>query len=144
HKFQNRTRHSDYAVLYRGNHQARILEQYLRNERIPYRLSGGQSFFDRAEIKDLISYLRLIANPDDDPAFIRAVTTPRRGIGAQTLETLGAYAGERHVSMFEAVFETPLISRVKAQPLEGLITFCNFINRMTYRAEREPAGEVLK
>lgn len=144
HKFQNRTRYADYAILYRGNHQARIFEQYLRNEKIPYRLSGGQSFFERAEIKDLISYLRLIANPDDDPAFIRAVTTPRRGIGAQSLEALGTYAGERHVSMFEAVFETPLISRIKAQPLEALTVFCNFINRMAYRAEREAAGEVLK
>jgi ATP-dependent DNA helicase Rep len=143
HKFQHRTKFSDYAILYRGNHQARVFEQYLRNERIPYRLSGGQSFFDRAEIKDLTSYLRLIANADDDPAFIRAVTTPRRGIGAQTLETLGAYAGERHVSMFAAVFETPLATRLKSQQLTALTTFCNFVNRIAYRAEGETAGVVL-
>src|SRR5690606_14644741 len=79
HKFERRARFSDYAILYRGNHQARVIEQALRRERIPYTISGGQSFFDRAEIKDIIAYLRLIANQDDDPAFIRAVTTPRRG-----------------------------------------------------------------
>ena len=143
HKFQHRTNFSDYAILYRGNHQARTFEQYLRNERIPYRVSGGQSFFDRAEIKDLVSYLRLIANADDDPAFIRAVTTPRRGIGAQTLEALGAYAGERHISMFEAVYEIPMVNRLKPAQLTALTTFCDFINRIAHRAEREPAGEVL-
>ncbi|MCM3373391.1 ATP-dependent DNA helicase Rep, partial [Bacillus velezensis] len=77
HKFERRAQFRDYAILYRGNFQARIFEQVLRRERIPYVLSGGQSFFDKAEIKDLCAYLRLIANADDDPAFIRAVTTPR-------------------------------------------------------------------
>ena len=96
HKFEHRTRFADYAILYRGNHQARVFEQALRNENIPYQLSGGQSFFDRAEIKDVIAYLRLIANSDDDPAFIRAVTTPKRGIGTPTLEKLGSYAAQRH------------------------------------------------
>ena len=143
HKFQHRTIFSDYAILYRGNHQARVFEQYLRNEHIPYTLSGGQSFFDRAEIKDLVSYLRLISNADDDPAFIRAATTPKRGIGAQTLETLGNYAGEKHVSMCQALFEVPLASRFKAAPLAALTLFGDFINRMTWRAEQEPAGQVL-
>ncbi|MDO9007492.1 MAG: UvrD-helicase domain-containing protein, partial [Thiobacillus sp.] len=86
HKFQHRTEWRDYAILYRGNYQARVFEQALRNEKVPYQLSGGQSFFDRTEIKDVIAYLRLIANSDDDPAFIRAVTTPKRGIGTATLE----------------------------------------------------------
>ncbi len=78
HKFENRTKFLDYAILYRGNHQARIFEQYLRNHKIPYTVSGGQSNFEKAEIKDLISYLRLITNEDDDPAFIRAATTPKK------------------------------------------------------------------
>ena len=94
HRFERRAKFSDYAILYRGNHQARIFEKALRRERIPYVMSGGQSYFDRAEIKDIISYLRLIANQDDDPAFIRAVTTPRRGIGQATLEVLGTVAGQ--------------------------------------------------
>jgi ATP-dependent DNA helicase Rep len=86
HKFEHRGKFSDYAILYRGNHQARIFEQYLRDHRIPYLLSGGQSFFDKAEIKDITAYLRLLANNDDDPAFIRAATTPKRGIGGATLK----------------------------------------------------------
>lgn len=143
HKHHNGTKFSDYAILYRGNHQARVFEQYLRNLRIPYRLSGGQSFFERAEIKDITAYLRLIANADDDPAFIRAVTTPRRGVGAQTLETLGTYAGERKISMFTAVYEVGLTERLKTQSLTVLQTFCDFINRMAERADGEPAGPVL-
>ncbi|MEK7737271.1 MAG: UvrD-helicase domain-containing protein, partial [Pseudomonadota bacterium] len=112
HKFDHRGRYSDYAVLYRGNHQARAFEQQLRNHKIPYAMSGGQSFFDRAEIKDLIAYLRLISNGDDDPAFIRAVTTPKRGIGGATLEALGRYAGQRNASLFAAAFEAGAASQV--------------------------------
>jgi ATP-dependent DNA helicase Rep len=92
HKFEHRTHFKDYAILYRGNHQARLFEQQLRNHKIPYAISGGRSFFENAEIKDLCSYLRLIANEDDDLAFIRAITVPRRGIGAATIESLGHYA----------------------------------------------------
>ena len=103
HKFEHRGKWSDYAVLYRGNHQARAFEQQLRAQKIPYVLSGGQSFFERSEIKDLTSYLRLLANQDDDPAFIRAVTTPKRGIGGTTLEALGRAAGRRHQSLFACI-----------------------------------------
>ncbi len=143
HKFENRGKYSDYAILYRGNHQARLFEQQLRNERVPYKVSGGLSFFERSEIKDILSYLRLIANPDDDPAFVRAVTTPRRGIGNQTLEALGRYAGGRQISMFEAAFEAGFSGEVSERQLEPLSGFCNFINNLRYRAEREKAGEVL-
>jgi ATP-dependent DNA helicase Rep len=143
HKFERRTRWSDYAILYRSNHQARLFEQQLRNHKIPYQLSGGQSFFDKAEIRDITAYLRLLANSDDDPAFIRAATTPRRGIGQGTLEALGNYAGERHVSLFAAVFEQGFQQRVQARQLEPLVEFCEFINRMEWRAQREPAPQVL-
>ena len=80
-KFERRAKYSDFAILYRGNHQARVFETALRAQCIPYDISGGQSLFDRTEIKDIVAYLRLIANDDDDPAFLRAVTTPRRGVG---------------------------------------------------------------
>ncbi len=143
HKFQHRTEWRDYAILYRGNYQARVFEQALRNEKVPYQLSGGQSFFDRAEIKDVIAYLRLIANSDDDPAFIRAVTTPKRGIGAATLEKLGQVAATLHVSLFEAVFSAAAASQIGERQLAPLIEFCNFINRFEERVAREPAGEVL-
>ncbi len=121
HRFEQRTQFKDYAILYRSNHQARIFEEYLRDHRIPYLLSGGKSFFDKAEIKDIIAYLRLLANEDDDPAFIRAATTPKRGIGAATLQVLGTYAGERHVSLFAAAFEEGFAHRVAPRQLEPLL-----------------------
>ena len=143
HRFERRTAWRDYAILYRGNHQSRVFEQWLRKENIPYVLSGGQSFFERAEIRDLIAYLRLIANDDDDPAFIRAATTPKRGIGTATLTALGDYAGSRKVSMFEALFEAGFESRLASRQLETLREFGEFINRINWRAVREPAGTVL-
>jgi ATP-dependent DNA helicase Rep len=143
HKFEHRTHFRDYAILYRSNHQARIFEQYLRNQKVPYLLSGGQSFFGKAEIKDITSYLRLLANQDDDPAFIRAVTTPKRGVGGSTLEALGTYAGERHISLFAAVFEEGFAHRVQSRQIESLLEFCEFINRMEWRAKKEPPGQVL-
>ena len=143
HKFEHRTRFADYAVLYRGNHQARILEQQLRNHKVPYTISGGQSFFDKAEIKDLVAYLRLIANEDDDPAFIRAATTPKKGIGNATLERLGEYASREHMSLFAAAFEGEFQREIGNRQLEDLLTFCQFITRLQARATKDPAGEVL-
>jgi ATP-dependent DNA helicase Rep len=143
HKFEHRTHFRDYAILYRSNHQARIFEQYLRNQKVPYLLSGGQSFFDKSEIKDITAYLRLLANSDDDPALIRAVTTPKRGVGGSTLEALGAYAGERHISLFAAAFEEGFAHRVQSRQLAPLLEFCEFINRMEWRAAKEPAGQVM-
>ncbi len=143
HKFEHRTKFLDYAILYRGNHQARIFEQYLRNHKIPYTVSGGQSFFDKTEIKDLISYLRLIANEDDDPAFIRAATTPKKGIGNTTLERLGEFASAHKISLFAAAFEQDFQSDVGNKQLDDLLNFCQYINKLQYRAVRDPAGEVL-
>jgi ATP-dependent DNA helicase Rep len=144
HHFEHRTRYSDYAVLYRGNHQARLIEQQLRNHKIPYVISGGQSFFDKSEIRDLIAWLRLIVNEDDDLAFIRAITMPRRGVGAATLEALGSYAGRRHVSLFAAVFEEGVAGHLNPRQLELVQEFAGFINRMQHRAAREPAARVLE
>ncbi|WP_347555418.1 UvrD-helicase domain-containing protein [Robbsia sp. KACC 23696] len=143
HKFERRAQFRDYALLYRGNFQARIFEQILRRERIPYVLSGGQSFFDKAEIKDVCSYLRLIANADDDPAFIRAVTTPRRGVGNATLEVLGSYAGQSKVSLFEAVYMGGIEARLSPRQLEPLRAFCDFLQRLTDRAKKEAANTLL-
>jgi len=144
HRFERRTQFSDYAILYRGNHQARVIEQSLRKERIPYTISGGQSFFDKAEIKDIVSYLRLVANQDDDPAFIRAVTTPRRGVGQSTLETLGKVAGQWQCSLFEAVFKGGIEGQLADRQLHPLRTFCTFINQLEAHAHREGhAAELL-
>src|SRR5450759_1137673 len=143
HKFEHRTKYSDYAILYRSNHLSRAFEEHLRAQRVPYTVSGGTSFFDRAEIKDITAYLRLIANPDDDPAFIRAITTPKRGIGNTTLEKLGSYAGSRHISLFEAAFEAQVEQELPARQYEELMLFCNFINRIQDRADKDPCAELL-
>ena len=143
HKFEHRTKFLDYAILYRGNHQARVFEQQLRNQKIPYTISGGQSFFDKAEIKDLVSYLRLIANEDDDPAFIRAATTPKKGIGNTTLERLGEYASAHKISLFAAAFEQAFQADIGQKQLGDLMNFCLYIQKIQTRATRDPAGEVL-
>lgn len=143
HKFEHRTRFADYAILYRSNHLSRIFEEQLRSQNVPYTVSGGTSFFERAEIKDLVAYLRLIANPDDDPAFIRAVTTPKRGIGNTTLEKLATYAGTRNISLFEAAFENAMEQQLAPRQHEELIIFCKFINRIQERAEKEECTPVL-
>ncbi len=143
HKFENRTKFLDYAILYRGNHQARIVEQHLRHHKIPYTISGGQSFFDKAEIKDIIAYLRLVANEDDDPAFIRAATTPKKGIGSTTLERLGEYASVHNISLFAAAFEGDFQSEIGHKQLEDLLNFCTYIQKIQNRAVKDPAAQVL-
>ncbi|MFN3786689.1 MAG: UvrD-helicase domain-containing protein, partial [Thiothrix sp.] len=98
-RFRERAAYKDFAILYRSNHQSRLFEKALREHNIPYKLTGGIAFFERAEVKDILAYLRLIANPDDDAAFLRIVNTPKREIGTATLEKLGEYAHERHASL---------------------------------------------
>lgn len=131
----------DFAVLYRANHQARVLEQALRKAQVPYKVSGGQSFFDRAEIRDLCAWLRLWVNNDDDPAFLRAVTTPKRGIGHQTLQQLGTFASRYKLSLFEALFSNSLPSALSARAVAGLHEFGRSINDLAYRARHTQGAE---
>jgi ATP-dependent DNA helicase Rep len=132
---------SDFAILYRANHQARVFEQKLRAAQIPYKVSGGQSFFDRAEIRDLTAWLRLLVNNDDDPAFLRAVTTPKRGIGHQTLAALGEFAAQRKASLFEALFAPTLAGALKGRTIDALHEFGRFVNDLAYRARHVQGGE---
>lgn len=104
----------DFAVLYRSNHQARLLELQLQQAQIPYRISGGTSFFEKTEIKDVMAYLRLLINPDDDAAFLRIINTPRREIGPSTLEKLGRYCQEHSLSLYMGA-GTAALSEVMAQ-----------------------------
>ncbi|RZL89792.1 MAG: ATP-dependent DNA helicase Rep [Variovorax sp.] len=131
----------DFAILYRANHQARVFEQALRKAQIPYKVSGGQSFFDRAEIKDLCGWFRLWVNNDDDPAFLRAVTTPKRGIGHSTLASLGTFASQYKLSLFEALFSPSLPSVMAKRAQEGLHEFGRYINDLEYRARRTMGAE---
>ena len=120
----------DFAILYRGNHQSRILEIKLQQNQIPYNISGGTSFFARAEIKDIMGYLRLLVNPDDDNAFLRVINTPRRQIGTSTLEALGRYATEREIGLLAACDEMGLQTVLSAKGLERLQTFANWLKRV--------------
>ena len=131
----------DFAVLYRANHQSRVLEQALRKAQIPYKVSGGQSFFDRAEIRDLCAWFRLWINNEDDPAFLRAVTTPKRGIGHQTLQQLGTFAGRYRLSLFEALFSSSLPSALNARAVGSLHEFGRTVNDLEYRARHTEGAE---
>ena len=138
----------DFAVLYRANHMAKPFEKALRKAQIPYKVSGGTSFFDRAEVKDLCAWFRLWINNDDDPAFLRAVTTPKRSIGHQTLEQLGTFASSYKVSLFEALFSPSLGSVVSRKTLGSLHEFGRYVNDLEFRARQtigaEAAADFLK
>jgi ATP-dependent DNA helicase Rep len=134
---------SDFAVLYRANHQARVFEQKLRAAQIPYKVSGGQSYFDRAEIKDLCSWLRLLVNNDDDPAFLRAVTTPKRGIGHQTLASLGEFANTWKTSLFEALFSPSLAGALKGKAIDALHEVNTLQDRAAHTTGAEDAKALL-
>ena len=127
HKFKNGGRYQDYAILYRGNHQSRLFEQGLRENNIPYLISGSTSFFSYSEIKDILGYLRLFVNPDDDAAYLRIINTPRREIGPTTLEKLGGYANERHISLFAASTELGLTQRLSEKSIHRLQKFHDWV-----------------
>ncbi len=137
-----------FALLYRANHQAKPFEKALRKAQIPYKVSGGTSFFDRAEIKDLCAWFRLWINNNDDPAFLRAVTTPKRGIGHQSLAQLGSFASRYKVSLFEALFSSSLGSVLSTRSVGTLHEFGRYVNDLEFRARRtvgaQNAGVFLK
>ncbi|MCA2018941.1 DNA helicase Rep [Vibrio tritonius] len=144
HKFLNRTEYRQYAVLYRGNHQSRLLEKSLMQNRVPYKISGGTSFFARAEIKDIMAYLRVLVNPDDDNAFLRIVNTPRREIGPTTLEKLGSYANMRGKSLFAASFELGLEQHLSGRGLENVRRFTQWLVALADNAERGDTVEAVR
>ncbi len=131
----------EFAVLYRANHQAKTFEKALRKANIPYKVSGGQSFFDRAEIKDLCAWFRLWVNNDDDPAFLRAITTPKRGIGHTTLQNLGEFASKYKVSLFEALFSSSLGAVLPAKAVGSLHEFGRYVNDLEYKARHTHGAE---
>jgi len=142
HRLGTGRRWSDYAILYRGNHQARPFERALRERNMPYHLSGGPSFFDFGEVKDLMAYLRLLVNPADDNAFVRVVNIPRREIGPATVATLGAFALEHGCSLFEAVFDERLEQRLGARARERVRAFGRLIDARAAEAANEPVRAV--
>ncbi|AHG20406.1 ATP-dependent DNA helicase Rep [Chania multitudinisentens RB-25] len=142
HHFVKKTHYGDYAILYRGNHQSRLFEKMLMQNRIPYKISGGTSFFSRPEIKDLLAYLRVLTNPDDDSAFLRIVNTPKREIGSTTLQKLGEWANQRNKSLFRASFDLGLSQHLAARGLESLQRFTHWMEGVAQLVEREPVAAV--
>ncbi len=131
HKLRHDNHYRDYAVLYRGNFQSRLLELKLQHHGIPYHINGGTSFFARAEVKDIMAYLRLLINQDDDNAFLRVVNTPKREIGPSTLEKLGNYANKHHISMYKACEEAALEETLAPQYVERLRRFTQWLDNVS-------------
>ena len=131
--------YSDFAILYRGNYQAKLIELKLQHHQIPYRLSGGTSFFSRQEVKDLMSYFRLLVNPDDDNAFLRVINVPRREIGSTTLEKLGNYATARKISMYAACDEIGLGELMDSRFTDRLSRFKRYMDNLRQQcAQNDP------
>ncbi|MFX4226778.1 MAG: UvrD-helicase domain-containing protein [Porticoccaceae bacterium] len=136
-----RLKYRDIAILYRSNHQARVLEIKLQGAGIPYQISGGTSFYAKTEIKDIMAYLRLLINPDDDNAFLRIINTPRRQIGTQTLQQLVSYATERGCGLFQASQEIGLDQYITGPGRERLQRFHQWfshIQQACYQADPIP------
>lgn len=144
HKLKNQADFKDYAILYRSNHQSRPIERVLREHNVPYFLSGGTSFFSRVEVKDIMAYLRLLANQDDDNAFLRVINTPRRGIGASTLQVVGNYAAKRNTSMFGACFEMGLAEQLSDKAMIKLEHFTKWLIDIADRAKRGDLMEAIR
>lgn len=136
--------YKDFAILYRGNHQSRLLEKFLVDKQIPYKISGTTSFFARAEIKDVMAYFRLLVNQDDDNAFIRIANVPRREIGVSTLEKLGSYANERHISLFESIFEVGLEQTLTGKGLSAVRRFGELIAKASDNIRRGDSMSVIR
>jgi ATP-dependent DNA helicase Rep len=144
HKFKHGGKYSDYAILYRGNHQSQLFETQLRNNNVPYFISGGSSFYSYAEVKDVLSYLRLLVNPQDDAAYLRVINTPRREIGHTTLEKLGAYANKRHISLSSASSELGLANHLSEKERKRLENFQHFLTKTAKHIEESDTFTVIE
>ncbi|MBL6985497.1 MAG: UvrD-helicase domain-containing protein [Methylobacter sp.] len=144
HKFKTGSNYQDYAILYRGNHQSRLFEKGLRENNIPYFISGSTSFFAYSEIKDILGYLRLFVNQNDDAAFLRVINTPKREIGPTTLEKLGAYANERQISLFAACTEFGLSQKLSEKAMHRLAKFRDWVIDTADRIDRGDTFAVIE
>ncbi len=137
HMFQNRSQFSDYAILYRSNHQSRMFEQQLREKNIPYYLSGGLSFFAYSEIKDVMAYLRIVTNPDDDTALLRIINTPRRELGTNSVQKLVQFASEQRLRLIEALEHDDLEKAVPPRAYKRLIELRVWLSNMNMLVESD-------
>ena len=144
HKLRHGNNFGDYAILYRGNHQSRVFEKVLRHHSIAYRISGGQSWFAKKEIKDVFAYLKLLCNESDDASFLRVIDTPKRGIGEVTLEGLGRYAQSRNQSLYTCCGHIALSEHIGEKPRALLLEFKQWFESIKLRCQQEPVLPVLR
>ncbi|WP_159016775.1 UvrD-helicase domain-containing protein [Cognatiluteimonas profundi] len=135
---------SDFCVLFRGNFQSRALEKALQLLRVPYHLSGGTAFLDRGEVKDAMAWLRLIANPDDDAAFLRAVQSPKREVGATTLAKLAEMAQHAQLPMARAAESIAVLKQLAPRAANALGGFVDVLRGLRNDAERLPPAELVR
>jgi ATP-dependent DNA helicase Rep len=144
HIVRHGTSHGDYAILYRGNHQSRIFEKALRHYGVPYRVSGGQSWFAKSEVKDIFAYLKLLCNDADDAAFLRVINTPKRGIGEASLQALGRYTQAKGVSLFHGADHLALSEHVMEKPRLALMEFKHWLMEVKTKLATHQSIEPLK
>jgi ATP-dependent DNA helicase Rep len=144
HRFMNNTAYGDYAILYRGNHQSRVFEKVLMSNRIPYKISGGMSFFGRTEVKDIMAYLRLLVNQDDDNALLRVINTPTRGIGRATLEKVGHFSNANKIGLFEACCHDGLKSILGTSAYQSVSSFSRWVVEAADNMDRADTIGVLR
>jgi len=135
---------SDFCILFRGNHQSRPLEKAMQLLRIPYHLSGGTAFLERQEVKDTLAWLRLIANPDDDAAFLRSVQAPKREVGATTLAKLAELAHGQHMPMSRAAESVGALKQLAPRAANALDGFMTIVRSLRSDATRLSPAELVR
>ncbi len=135
-RFQNNDAYKRFAILYRSNFQSRNYEKALRENSIPYQITGGTAFFECREVKDIMAYLRLLVNIDDDQALVRIINTPRREIGSATIQSLSGYARKRHCSLGQAMQELGLRESIGNRAWQRLQGFIDLIAELRVQADQ--------
>ena len=136
-------KYQDFAILYRTNSQSRALEEALRKRNLPYMIYSGNSFFDRAEVKDMMAYLKLVVNVNDDESFKRIVNTPARGIGDTSLNALAAMAFDLKCSLFKAAYSEKFADYgLKPAAVAKIRSFCEMINGFAAKEATTNADEL--
>lgn len=137
-------KYKDFAILYRNNALSRVLEEGLIAAQIPYRLFGGTRFYDRKEIRDVVSYLKLIYNPSDDIAIRRIINVPKRGIGDTTIGKIAEYAAENKLSFYIALCGIGQIKGLTARAVNSVTEFCSMLNDFRADAEEMTVSEIIE
>ncbi len=135
---------SEFCILFRGNHQSRVLEKALQLLRIPYHLTGGTAFLERQEVKDALSWLRLVANPDDDAAFLRAIKSPKREVGETSLAKLAEMAQHANKPMAQMALSMSALKSLPARAASGLSEFNDVVHELRDKAEQLSAAELVR